>query len=325
VAWTRNNAAAFGGDPASVTLFGESAGGVSTCLHLLAPGSRGFFQRAIIESGPCGLTVGTEEAAETQGDAFAAALGCHDPATVLSCMRARKADDLLVALPLKMELGAAGAVWAPFVDGQDLPERPDRLLAAGSFAKVPTIVGSNKDEGTIFFAFGLRVNGDADYLSLMDHDFAGQGAKIVARYPSASFGSARAAAAEALGDGFFVCPTRRVARALAKGGAPVYRYRFVHPVNTPVFMGLGAFHSAEVPFIFGNPYFGFTLGAREEQLSRTMIGYWSRLARSGDPNGGEAPAWPRYDEVREQSLVLDLTVSTAAARKGDPCDFWDGL
>ena len=93
---------------------------------------------------------------------------------------------------------------------------------------------------------------------------------------------------------------------------------------------LGAFHGAEVPFIFENPYpafthLAFTLDAREEQLSKTMTGYWSRLAGSGDPNGGEAPTWPRYDTVREQSLVLDLTVSTTAAAKRDLCDFWDGL
>jgi len=326
LAWAKANAAAFGGDPAKVTLFGESAGGISTCLHVLAPKSQGLFQRAIIESGPCALTGGTEKAAETQGAAFAAALGCNDKATVLTCMRAKKADDLLLALPPKTAvIGPSGAGWLPLVDGYNIPDQPGKLLTAGTFAKIPTIVGANKNEGTLFFKIGLSVTSDADYLALVDGIFVGQGAKIVAKYPSASFPTAQDAAAEAVGDGLFVCPTRRTARGFAKGGAPTYLYEFVHPVETPIFMGLGAFHSSEVPFVFENAYLGFTLSTAEKQLSKTMIGYWFGLAKGGDPNGGTALPWPKYDVMAEQNLVLDLAPSTTTGLKKALCDFWDGI
>jgi para-nitrobenzyl esterase len=326
LAWTKANAAAFGGDPANVTLFGESAGGIATCLHVLAPKSAGLFQRAIIESGPCALGGTTEKAAEVQGDTFATALGCTDPATALTCMRAKTADDLLVALPPKpAEIGPGGGTWLPVVDGFNIPDQPGNLLAAGMFSKVPIILGSNKNEGTIFFKIGLTVTSDADYLALVDGMFAGKGAEIVAQYPSASFPSPQDAATEAIGDGLFVCPTRRAARGFAKGGAPTYRYEFNHPVDTVIFQGLGAFHSSEVPFIFQNAYLGFTLGAPEKALSKTMIGYWFGLAKGGDPNGGTALAWPKYDATAEQDMVLDLTQSTSAGLKKALCDFWDGI
>ena len=326
LAWAKVNAAAFGGDSAKITLFGESAGGISTCLHLLAPKSAGLFQRAIIESGPCALTGGTEKSAETQGDAFATALGCTDKAAVLTCMRAKKADDLLLALPPKTAvIGPSGAGWLPLVDGYNIPDQPGKLLTAGTFTKVPTIVGANRNEGTLFFKIGLSVTNDADYLALVDGIFTGQGAKIVAQYPSASFPTPQDAAAEAIGDGLFVCPTRRTARGLAAGGAPTYLYAFVHPVETPIFMGLGAFHSSEVPFIFENAYLGFTLGANEKPLSQAMIGYWFGLAKSGDPNAGKALPWPKYDGTTDQSLLLNLMQSTTTGLKKALCDFWDGI
>ena len=241
-------------------------------------------------------------------------------------MRAKKADDLLLALPPKpAEIGPNGAAWLPVVDGFNIPDQPGNLLAAGTFAKVPIILGANKNEGTIFFKIGLTVTNDADYLTVVESIFPGAGAKVVAQYPSSSFPTAGDAAADAIGDGLFVCPTRRSARGFAKGGAPTYHYEFTHPVDTAIFQGLGAFHSSEVPFIFQNPYLGFMLSGEEVNLSKTMVGYWFGLAKGGDPNGGTALPWPKYDPMAEQTMVLDLAPTTTTGLKKALCDFWDGL
>lgn len=325
LAWAKANAAAFGGDPENITVFGESAGGISTCVHLLAPGSAGLFQRAIIESGPCTVAAGTEKAAEVQGDAFAAALGCTDPTNVLACMRGKSADEVLTALPQKTAvIGPNGASWLPVVDGYVVPDTPANVISGGKFNKVPVLLGSNADEGTIFFALGLTVSSEADFTALMDGMFAGQGAAIAQQYPDTAYGSWQSAAITAVGEGLFNCPTRRTARALTAAGVPVFLYHFTQAPKS-LLGDLGAFHSSELPFVFGNAYLGITLDDQQQQLSHTMQGYWGTFATSADPNGGGAPAWPKYDAATDQDLDLDLTITTQTGLKKDACDFWDSL
>jgi para-nitrobenzyl esterase len=324
--WVKTNIAAFGGDPKNVTLFGESAGGISTCLHILSPRSEGLFHRAIVESGPCTLGTGTtEKEAEALGDMLTDALQCTSPTDVLACLRSKTADEVLAAIKITMTtLTGGGLGWYPIIDGLNIPDSPAKLLEAGSFSKVPTLLGSNKDEGTVFFAFGDPLT-EAEFEGMMEPYFPGHGAEIVAQYPSAAHGSVKDAAEEALGDGLFVCPTRATAKALSKAGAPTYLYHFVHEVKSSSFPGFGAFHSSEIPFIFGNPYWDITLGAEEQELAKVMRGYWSRMAKSGDPNSDGAPAWPKYDAATDPHLVLDLSISTSAGLKTDLCDFWAGL
>jgi para-nitrobenzyl esterase len=191
--------------------------------------------------------------------------------------------------------------------------------------KVPTIIGSNKNEGTIFFALGTTIADDMQYLALVEQFFPGKGATIVAQYPSASFASPKDAAAEVIGDGWFVCPTRKTARGLSQAGVSTYVYHFTPPINSSFLSNAGTFHSSEIPFIFGNPFLGITLGPAEQDLSRAMIGYWSRMAATGDPNGDGGFAWPKYDATADSHMVLDLTLSTGTDLKKDVCDFWDGL
>jgi para-nitrobenzyl esterase len=216
--------------------------------------------------------------------------------------------------------------WFPVVDGWNITDQPPALFAAGSVSHTPTLLGTNKNEGSLFFLLaGLMPASDAENQAILEGIFPGHGAAIVAQYPSAAYASAKDAVIDAFGDGTFVCPTRRAARALAKAGAPVYLYQFKHAVTSALFQGLGVFHSSELPFVWGNPYLGITLGSDEKQLSKEMMGYWFQMASSAAPSNQESFAWPAYQEATDTSIVLDLTLSTETGLKKNLCDFWDGL
>ena len=326
LAWVKANAAAFGGDPGNVTLFGESAGGIATCLHLFSPKSEGLFHRAIVQSGACTLRGSTQQIAEAQGNDFATALGCTDATKTLECLRGKTPDEALLALPGKVgEIGPDGAAWVPVIDHVNIDDQPSALLAAGKFTKMPVILGSNRDEGVIFFSLGLSVTSETDYTALMDGIFGGNGAAIVAKYPASAYGgSLTQAASTAVGDGFFSCPARRTARGLAAGGASVYFYHFTNAPKT-LLGDLGSFHSAEVPFIFGNAYLGISLDEEQQKLAATMQKYWFGLAKAGDPNTSGTPTWPKYDAAKDENVVLDLAITTQSGLKKDACDFWDGI
>ncbi|WP_441285754.1 carboxylesterase/lipase family protein [Sorangium sp. KYC3313] len=326
--WVKANIAAFGGDPSRVTLFGESAGGISVCMHLVSPRSKGLFQRAIIESGPCD-SAADEAAASAQGQEFVEALGCTDAPSVLECLRGKSDEEIMSALPQGPAfLEGAGPTWFPVVDGWNLPDTPGKLLEAGSFEKVPTILGSNADEGTLFVALwgeSAAVADDAAFEAFAETLAPGHGEEVVALYPSETYGSAQAAAIAALGDAMFVCPTRRAARAIAAGGAATYLYHFTYAPESSLLGDLGSFHAAEIKFVFGNPTLVLPDPLTEGELgmSQEIMGYWSRHAASGDPNGEGAVAWPRYDAEGDESLALGLDIAPQAGLKGALCDAWD--
>jgi para-nitrobenzyl esterase len=324
LAWVKANITAFGGDAGNVSLFGESAGGISACLHLVSPKSEGLFQRILLESGPCVVNLGpTAPAAKAQGDAFAAALGCAD----VACLRGKTAKEVLFALPPRVDfVGTKGAGWFPTVDGVDVPMDPAQAFATGQFTKVPTLLGTNANEGSLFFLGNTAVATDADFVSLMERFFPGHGAEILARYPSSTFGTPVAAASVAFGEGALMCPSRRLTRTLAGAGVPTYLYDFRRAPDSGKSLGLGAYHSSEVQFVFGNPTtLSDSLTDAEKKLSAEMMGDWGRMARSGDPNGSGAFAWPKFDLAKETTLVLDLEVHTEVDVHKDACDFWDKL
>jgi len=327
--WVRDNIASFGGDPANVTIFGESAGGTSMFIHLASPPSKGLFAKMMIESGwsPYQLAALPQATADAFGANFATALGCTDAATLMTCLRGKDvADALAVPTATSPLTPTPGTVaWFPAVDGYVIPMDPMQAIVAGKFTKVPTLLGNNKNEGTLF-TYSAPPTDDASYTALEEATYPGHGAAIVAEYPVASYGGSYLQAASAvLTDGEFVCPARRVARAIASSGTPTYRYDFVHAISFPI-PDLGAFHASELLFVFGNPLPSLAmLQTNELPLSKTMMGYWGSMAKNGDPNGGGRFAWPKYDMTTETDLVLDLTQSTETQLEKAQCDFWDGL
>lgn len=325
--WVKTNIAAFGGDPANVMIFGESAGAESVFTHMVSPGSAGLFQRALAESGYL-LAMPTLTAAQAQGDKLATQVGCTDAASVLTCLRALDPQMLSSAL-FHPALGKLDPNWAPVIGTDVLPDNPLASMRAGTVAKVPFIVGTLENEANLGYAVSTFPDDKSVHDAFAAMVPADRLDALIAQYPVAAFPTRKDAVEQASTDSAFACPSRRVARYAATAGVPTRLYRFQHAIENAPIAGLGAFHGSEIPFVFGNPYvestIRFDVSDDERPLSAAVMGYWTRFATTGDPNGGGGPAWPAYDAAGDMALVLDTTIVAQTGLTSGRCDFWDSV
>jgi para-nitrobenzyl esterase len=311
LAWVKRNISVLGGDPGNVTIFGESAGSEDVCFQMISPGSRGLFHRGISESGGC--TTRVDSAAEGAATAaqISAVVGCAGAADELACLRQVPVGTLL----------DSGVAVAPTVDGGFLPDQPRTLFAAGGSAKVPYIIGSNADEGTITFLGVPPVTSEAEYIEALHARYGDRAEAIAEVYPASSFPTPQDALVRVVGDSGLVCGTYDSARRAAAAGADVYLYNFARWVQIPALipLDLRALHGAEIAYVFGSPP---PPTDDDRRLGDAIQGYWSRLAYSGDPNGGGDPAWPRYNAGTDQRLVLDAEIGVVSGFRQRECEYW---
>ena len=303
--WVRETITSFGGDPEKVTLAGTSAGGISTTVHLVSPASRGLFQRAIVQSGFGTSRLYSAAEGESQGEAFAAALGCTDRPAVLTCLRSKTPVQVLMALPLTTLTGGfqqfaqepGRVIWAPIVDGVEVPDQPRELFQRGLFTRIPIVLGTNRDEGWTFvdrsYPAGLT---SLQYETAVRSEFGMDAETILRSYPATAFATPKEALARLTTDVEFTCEARRIARAVHHDGAPVYVYSFEYSVD-PVNPGR-AYHGLESNLIFGNnfgPPTNHVLAAPDLVIYETISTFWRRFADTGDPNPAGRPVqWPSY-------------------------------
>ncbi|MFI1172476.1 carboxylesterase/lipase family protein [Streptomyces melanogenes] len=326
--WTRANAAAFGGDPARVTAAGQSSGGLSVCGHLVAPGSRGLFARAVIQSAPCGVASRPLAEATSAGSAFAAGAGClgTTPAVVVSCLRGKSAAALLKAPT------SGAAPWWPVSGTPVLPVPPGQAIEAGDYARVPVLVGNGLDEGTIGALIvesgGTRLNA-VTYPVVLTSLFKLDGPRVAAHYPASRYGNDyRLAFGAAFGDYLVACPTREAARQLAAATpGRVFAYEFAdrsapNLYHSPVDFPLGAYHGAEIPYLFTYlPAPDVRLTPAQTRLSQTMTTLWSSFATTSTP----APTtWPPTAPTpyRQLSLAPDAVTLRTDFDTSHQCAFW---
>jgi para-nitrobenzyl esterase len=315
--WVRDNVAAFGGDPARVLLFGESAGGRDTCVLLASPLAAGLFSAALIESGGC--SVPARDAVEAESAELADALGCAGD--VAACLRAADPFAMLDARPLKVEVAGKSDSLQPFVDGHLLTEQPIDAMAAGRANAVPTVIGANAEETGQAVPAQLT---EAEYGATVRALFGPLADRVLAQYPVASYPDARHALIRLTTDAKFVCPSRAAARAQA-GHAPTWRYFFTQHLDN-VRRESFAFHGLELFFVFDHlDAGGYRPSAAETTLADRMGRAWGALAAAGDPALADV-AWPRYEAARDDALVLDgAGLHEEDGIRADDCDFWDGI
>jgi para-nitrobenzyl esterase len=297
--WVRRNIAAFGGDPADVTIFGESSGGESVNRLMLSPAARGLFAKAIAESGGGRNPWKPLQAAETVGKAFAVRAGvtADDPAA----LRAIPAAAVLGRID--MLTNEAETYSGPILDGHIAVEDVAQGFAAGRQAKVPYIIGSNSDELGAVPAFALT--------PMTEKAAAVLGADKPAVI--AAYGSPDAFHARFASDLNFTEPARTLA-ASASAAQPTFLYRFGYVATAARKSGHGAGHASELGFVFDDPG---TSDAADHAAADLMGAYWTNFAKHGDPNGAGLPIWPAYAPASDRMLAITLT-GAETARAGSP-------
>ncbi|WP_371649544.1 MULTISPECIES: carboxylesterase/lipase family protein [unclassified Streptomyces] len=329
--WTRANAAAFGGDPAQVTAAGQSSGGLSVCGHLVSPGSRGLFARAVIESAPCGVASRPLAEATSAGTAFATGAGClgSTPAAVVTCLRRKP-----VAALLKAPTSGA-APWWPVSGTPVLPVPPAQAIEAGDYARVPVLIGNGLDEGTIG---ALIVESGGTHLDAVTYPvllttlFKLDGLRVASHYPASRFGNDyRLAFAAAFGDYLVACPTREAARQFATATpGRVFAYEFADRsapdlYKLPADFPLGAYHGAEIPYLFTYlPAADVRLTPAQTRLSHTMTTLWSRFVATAAPDPATWPA-TAPTPYRPLTLAPDAITPRTDFDTGHQCAFWSTI
>ncbi len=343
LAWVRDHIEVFGGDPQNVTIFGESAGGMSVGTLLGMPAARGLFRRAIAQSGAA-HQVNDREEAERVASMWLKELG-------LAPGSAERLRELPVDAILRAQnrcVATIGLQWVarafcPSVDGRTLPEHPFEAIRGGLSRDVPVVVGTTRDEWKLFGLMDPRAR-ELDDVGLQARIEARLGEpeaprrarRLVEAYRKAREGRSSTEPPEL----FFAIETDRVFRIPAVRLAEAQSANQAHRPRTWAYLvcwesplmggSLGACHGIDVPFVFGSvgrrgaQRFAGS-GPDAERLSARMMDAWLAFARGGDPNHADLPDWAPYDADRRTTLIFDREPGVSLAPYDEERSAWEGL
>jgi para-nitrobenzyl esterase len=343
--WVKQNIASFGGDPGDVTVFGESAGGASTCIQVASPTARGLFQRAISVSGfynyqndivwskaDCKSTYYTEAQAQKVGAQFAAKVGCGNVANVAACLRSVPAATLVEDGGQYTEPTAGGTI-GPIVNGTTVTMSPAKAFATGHVNHVELISDVGRDEfngGVYTNTAGLPVvvaDTAAQYRQLVQEQFGRLAPTVERLYPLSQYQSPFTAYRTIMADSASVCPMLQTNQELSKY-IPVYvdiDTDADNPAGEDLTLPLGAQHSGTNGLVHFPPA---QLDANQAALQNQLLAEWTYFARTGNPSAPHTPAWAAYSARQHPVMLLqpaDTSTVTPEAfiAAQHNCGFWN--
>ncbi|KAJ7393151.1 neurexin protein binding [Desmophyllum pertusum] len=356
--WVQTNIASFGGDPNRVTLFGQSAGAIAVSLQLLSPLSQGLFQRVIIESGPASYPLYSGEVKDTKHlEMFAELVNCSLGPQLISCVRGKAVEDILSAqsqiiYPMYV---APQDLAGPVVDGEFLPDLPNKLLKDGNFHQdVDIMIGTTSNEGALFATLPPDqiqngVQRQVFESKIKDSVVFVRGRSALAEEAvlheytdhddPENILTIRRSMLQCLGDKAFVAPVIQEAKAYSKEGRKPYVYLFDYcPVHSPYPEWVGVSHGMELGLVFGAPFKTLSwfltmltpkYSEAEKEFSLYIMEVWTNFAKNGSPNPLESASslvtWPQYTEDEQAYLVLDLKPRVEYRYKADKVVFWNDV